>query len=253
MDAIKFVIGLVAILTFLMAIKGKVDEALVVMRAPEQLSFYFLFFWATTAALVGGLLWAGCQYLLPTASPSGGFEPTLGGSKEPHGLAALLWPLVTNLPTAVLILALSSTYHLLSLRIGTIVSAILLVGLMIASLMFYDIPVSGLRGVRLYIEAKQLGYVTTEMLLVVVWSALLALIPFSAMHVANRMGWISGPGASLAATGLAIGVTVVLTAFVVGFFVAGYPIQKYEAARGVLAGLALRVSLFFGLILSSKT
>ena len=250
MDAIKFVIGLVSILMFLVAIKGKVDEALVIMSTPERLTFYFLFFWATTAVLAGGLLWAGCQYLLPQLVPSDAFEPSLGGTKEPHGLAALLWPVVTTLPTVVLILTLSSTYRLLPLHVGALVSVLLLVGLVIASLIFYALPPSGRPGVRLYVEAKHLGYVTTEMFLAVVWSALLALIPFSALYAANRLKWIMGPGTSLAAVSLAIGVTVVLTAFVVGFFVAGYRIRQYEAARR-LAGVALRVSLFFGLILSS--
>jgi hypothetical protein len=49
---------------------------------------------------------------------------------------------------------------------------------------------------------------------------------------------------------LAVALMVGITSLVVAFFVVAYPSAEFESARGILAGLALRVSFFFGLVLT---
>lgn len=258
MEIISKIIGLVGILTFLFAMKQKVDDVLKAMNAPPLLNFYFLFFWATCAALLGGLIWAGCQQLFPALGstscdgPATQTAPTLGGSREPHGAAAILWPIATNVPIAALLVILAWHYGFTPPRGAGIGSLIMLAALAIASLTFYDLPLQGQRGMRCQMETMHLGYLKTEFYLVLIWSTLLAVAPFVAMYAANRYGLVSGPAASLRGCGIAIGLIVGLTVTSVGFFIAGYPQGVFESARGVVAGVALRVSLFFGFIVSTK-
>jgi hypothetical protein len=259
MEAIGKLIGIIGVLTFLFTMKQKVDDALAAIRAPESLNFYFLFFWALVAAILGGLFWAFCQQVFPPLASSFACSgasmaegPMLGGSKEPHGLAAFMWAIVTNLPSAVLLSIVAARYGLLPLRGTVFASTAMLLFLGLASIMFYDFPLFGFKGFRCYVASKHLSYLETEMSLVVIWSALLALVPFLGIYVLSRLGWIGGLQGSLQGFLMAVGLTIGITSAAVGFFVAGYPVQVNESARGITAGIALRVSLFFGFILGRK-
>jgi hypothetical protein len=255
MDALGKLTGLFAIIIFLFTLKTKVDVALRAIRAPASLNFYFLFFWALAAAIIGGFVWAVCQQAFPSlgsptvcAGHSTGGSPSLGGSREPHGLAAFLWPVVTNIPSLALMAVLTARYHLFPIR-GTIVALLtVLLALAATSLAFYDIPLFGFKGMRRYLESKHLGYAPTEMYLVLIWSAALSSIPFLSTYAMRTIGTAVSFTGSL----VAIGLTVGLTTSAVGFFVLGYPLPEYESARGVAAGLALRVSVFFGFLVSSR-
>lgn len=259
MSVIGQVGSLIGILVFLFTMKHKVDDALAAIKAPPSLSFYFLFFWVVAAALLGGLMWAACQQVFPSLISSNSCAaapvnttPTLGGSREPHGLAAFLWPIVTNIPVMSLLLVLAIKYKFIPVKEVALGSLLMLVFLGVASLFFCDLPLFGYRGFRYYIEARGVDYVKTELYLVIIWSTILAIIPFLGMYGASKFGWIVGPARSLVASGAAVGLIVGMTTVSVGFFIAGYPYPVFEAARGTIAGLALRVSLFFGFIISSK-
>lgn len=255
MEALKMVIGVVGVLSFLFMMKVKVDDALAAINAPSTLNFYFLFFWALTVAWLGGLLWAGSQQLFPSIISSRSCENlandsslTLGGTKEPHGLAAFLWPIVTNLPVMGLLMLVSWQYNLILIKDAALVSLLVVLSLSVASLIFYDLPLWGNRGFRCYMSAQQLSDQELELYLVLIWSGLLAIVPFVALYGASKFGWLLSSSVSIKGCAIAIGMIVGLTIFSVGFFVSGYSHPSFESARGVVAGVALRVSLFFGII-----
>jgi len=255
MEAIKMVIGVIGTLSFLFMMKTKVDNALVAIKAPVTLNFYFLFFWALAAALLGGLLWAGSQQIFPSIISSSSCadliqDPklTLGGSKEPHGLAAFLWPIVTNLPIGVLLMVVSWRYAPISVKDAAVVSLIMVLSLSVAALIFYDLPLLGYRGFRCYLNAKGLAYQNLEIYLVLIWSGLLATIAFGALYGGSKFGLLPSLSVSIKDCAIAIGLLVGVTVFSVGFFIVGYPHPGFESARGVVAGVALRISLFFGII-----
>lgn len=255
MEAIKIVVGFIGIILFLFMMKTKVDDALGAIKAPDTLTFYFLFFWAVTAALLGGLLWAGVQQLFPTIISSsscndltGDLRLTLGGVKEPHGFAAFLWPIVTNLPIVALLILVAWHYKLIPLNATALISLLVLLSLSVASLIFYDLPVFGYRGFRCYMSSKGLSFAELEFYLVLIWSGLLAAIAFLSLYGASKFGWLVSPSITLKGCAIAIGLVVGLTVLFVGFFIGGYPHPAFESARGIVAGVTLRVSLFFGIV-----
>ena len=255
MEAIKMVIGVVSVLLFLFMMKTNVDDALVAIKTPETLTFYFLFFWAVAVALLGGLLWAIFQQLFPSIISSSSCvdliddtKLTIGGSKEPHGFAAFLWPIVTNLPVAVLLMLVAWHYKFIPLKSAAFASLLVLLSLSVASLIFYDFPLFGYRGFRCYMSAKGQSFIKLELYLVLIWSALLAMVPFLTLYGASKSGWLVAPPVSIKNCAIAIGLLVGLTVSSVGFCIAGYPYPAFESARGVVAGVALRISLFFGIV-----
>ena len=256
MSVIGVISSLLGILVALLTLKTLFDRFLVAVDAPTSLNFYFLFFWAVVTSLLGGLMWAACQQIFPALMSTpcdaahGVATMTLGGSREPHGVAAALWPVVTNFPALISLSILAKRYECIPLKGALLGTALLIAFLSLVSLAFYDLPLSGHRGVRCFIESGGLGYLDRELYLVIIWSALLSIIPFLGLFCAGKMGWVVGPAKSLIGSSAAAAVTMVLTISSVGFFLAAYPDQSFETARGVVAGLALRVSLFFGFIVS---
>ncbi len=255
MKAIEMVIGIIGALSFLFMMKTTVDTAVASIRAPGTLSFYFLFFWALAAALLGGLLWAGCQQLFPSFTLSTSCseltesaQVSLGGSREPHGLAAVLWPIVTNLPIAVLLVLVAWRYALIPVHDAAFISLILLFSLSVGSLMFYDSPIAEFRGFRCFLDTKGFSYKELEVYLVLIWSFMLATFAFGAIYGSSKLGLFPSLSLSIIDLFVAIGLLVGVTIFTVGFFIAGYPNPAFESARGVVAALALRISLFFGII-----
>jgi len=159
---------------------------------------------------------------------------------------------VTNLPAAGVLVVLSWKYMFIAPKHAGIAMFILLVTLGLAALVFYDLPLPGHQGFRRYIGAMQFTTQTREFYLVLVWSTLLTLVPFLAIYLANKASLLVGPASSLLSSGTAVGLTVGLTVASVGFFIAAYPDAEFDSARGVIAGVVLRVSLFLGFMLSCK-
>lgn len=203
--------------------------------------FYLLFFWAMVASLLGGLFWN----LV--------FSGTLGDPEEPHGWAAIIWPIATNLPVVLILIILNSRYKLELQKQIQLYSAFLL-GVTIGSVIFYDLPLSGEIGFRRYFEAKDLPYTDKEFWLVVIWSSLLACVGFLFMGVAkfwlmpfsrkiNTTIWLF-----LKQSSLVIG----LTTSAVSLFIWAFDDQsRFDSARGIVAGIFLRVSIFFGIFIGS--
>jgi hypothetical protein len=254
MEMIRSLGAILGILAFLVLMKQRVTDILAAIDAPASLNFYFLFFWALGAALVGGLGWAVCQRLFPSLTAAGCtpvLSPatlTLGGAREPHGLGAFLWPIVTNIPPILLFAFMMRRYDLLSGSTVARLACVLLAGLALSSLLFYDLPLFGQRGFRCWLRARAWKYEELELVLVLIWSTVLSAIPFSLVRLASKLGW--WPIVPISGVVQAVAFAVGITSLIVASFVAAYPNAAFESARGILAGLALRVSLFFGIILT---
>jgi hypothetical protein len=128
--------------------------------------------------------------------------------------------------------------------------------LAIASLLFYDTPIIGslfgFQGFRSYILYQGYDYLMTEMYLVIIWSAMLSAVPFLGMYFLNLKGLISEPGASLTTCMYAIITTIGLTTFSVALFITFFTSPESESLRGAIAGMVLRILLFFGLLINSN-
>jgi hypothetical protein len=254
MDTIRSLGAVLGILVFLVLMKQKVTDALTAIGAPASLNFYFLFFWALAAAFVGGLGWAVCQHLFPSLSATS-CVPTLlvpiqslGGAREPHGLAALLWPIVTNTPIILLFAFIMERHHLLTRNILALLVCVVLVGFALSSVLFYDLSLFGQQGFRCWLRTRIHHYEELELVLVLIWSAILSIIPFCLVFLGGKLEW--WPLVPISGVVQAVAFAVGITSLIVTFFVVAYPSTEFESARGILADLALRISLFFGLILT---
>jgi hypothetical protein len=139
-------------------------------------------------------------------------------------------------------------YQLLSANTLASLACVCLVGLALSSAVFYDLPLFGHRGFRCWLRTKPWTYGELELVLVLIWSTVLSAVPFCLVRLASRLGW--WPPVPVSGVVLAVALMVGITSLVVAFFVVAYPSAEFESARGILAGLALRVSFFFGLILT---
>ena len=242
---------LLGILGFIMLVKKEIDGAIKSLDLPVEMGFYFLFFWAVLAAFLGGVLWTVLCCLnerypfMPHSAPLGGTE------SEPHGSAAVVWALASGVPVVAVPVILNWKYHFTGVRQQMLLYLWFLVGTAVGSVLFCDLRLAGNRGFRIHLEAKKVPFLQREFLLVVIWSALLSILGFLPVALAKAMigvtprDWGAIVWPLLKQVGLCIG----LTTLAVAFFILILPDhRKFDAARGIVAGLVLRATLFFGLL-----
>lgn len=243
---------LLGVLGFIFFIKFQIDGMIENVKLPKEMNFYLLFFWAFVAAFLGGFVWNVLNQLNEHISFMGPTSPYIGGTQsEPHGIAAILWPVSTLFPMLITLLALNWKYSFLGFKEQLVLYTIFLVSITIGSVLFYDLPLSGNNGFRNYLGAKGIPSFRKELWLVVIWSSILSLSGFLLMQFANNAFFSITKEFHkfiwplLKQTGLCIG----LTTLSVGFFLLAFPDQpKFDTARGIVAGLFLRIALFFGLL-----
>lgn len=271
--AAELIVAFFCLLTYREVVKNFFQKIEEIIGMPTSLDFYPLFFLAFVAAGIGGVMWMFCQKVFPSLyaiPPNVIIDPSVGGSREPHGLAAFLWPIVTFLPSTVLfcwvskkyellpcekvilVVELSKKYKLVLCKKAVLVALVMLGSLAIASLLFYDFPLFGFQGFRSYFLIHVLDYQTREMWLVFIWSAILSAFPFLVIYFLNLKGLISEPGASLTTCAYAIITTFGLTTFSVALFITFFTSPESELLRGAIAGMVLRILLFFGLLINSN-
>lgn len=245
----------IGIAGFIFLIKEEIDKAIISLTLPQELNFYFLFFWAFVAAFFGGLFWNFLNRLNEKFAFMGESAYVGGTQSEPHGRAAAVWPLASIVPVVVVLISLNLIYPFTRIREQVLLYGMFLVGITLGSLCFYDLRLRGHRGFRNYLEARAKSSVQDssrmELRLVVIWSTLLSVPGFlllGGMKLLVTRGYISFwvlVWPFLKQISLCIG----LTTLAVIFFLLAFPGQpRFDTARGIVAGIFLRISLFFGLL-----
>jgi hypothetical protein len=220
--------------------EGRTSEDIPAISNPPRPSFEWP--WIVLLALVGGLLGGAIWQF---------FWRSLGGATgEPHGIAALLWPVVTNAPTIFLLWLWQRTgLSLRAVRVDAHDVPVFLIGLALASWFFYDFPTNGGIGLRHLVYTFPGSFFKKETLLVMLWTCSLALGGF--LPVLVRHLWLAKRDTrrSLSLLLGQVALVVVPTSLVVIVFVNIFPSDSYESARGILAGWFLRLGLILGLVL----
>jgi hypothetical protein len=253
MTIIFTLIGILAsilgIFEYMITIREKINRAIDSLRLPKELDFYFLSFFALIAASLGGLFWNWvCGFF-------GSDCPYVGGTQsEPHGILSIIWPITTLSMVVATLIILNSKFHLMKVREQLLLYFTFLIGITIGSVMFYDLPLSGNSGFRNYFDAINIPYHYKELYLVLIWASLLSACGFLAMGLMKLK--IAPKPVDVHEIVFRfieqIGLGVGLTTFAVLFCILTFPPDspRFDTARGIIAGLSLRMSLFFGLIVA---
>jgi hypothetical protein len=248
-------VDLLAITMLIIVLNEEVNRVGKLPNLSLNVNFCFLFLWASVSAFLGGFLWWGINRLNDQLHFMGESAYISGTTREPHGLSAIIWPVTTNLIVVITLIILNSEYGYMRFSMQLLIYLFFLIGSSIGSLIFYDLQIYGNRGFRYYFDTKRLSYFTKEFLLVIIWSSLISIIGFL---FAGFIKMIAFPGSGDWGTALwsfikQSGICVGLTTCAVTFCLILSPEQsRYVTVRGIIAGLFLRISLFFALFLFDK-
>jgi hypothetical protein len=173
------------------------------------------------SAMAGGALWALC-----------------GGHLRPeiHGLTAVLWPVISMLPCLAVVMAIHNY------RYGETLwreHVLFLVGMCCGSWLFYNLPLTGGQGFRALLHGS--SRLENEILAVLMWAALLAAGSLLKSLVRSPV-----------VTTQLILIVILITSVPVIVFLVFHPEAEYDVARGVVAGVSLRIALSFGLLVGTK-
>ena len=194
---------------------------------------------AAAGAVTGGFLWNMLNVLLD-------WTFFLGGSgSEPHGFQAFIWGAVSAFP--VISFALLACYKYIPLnresfgKVPAVISLYTVFG-GIGAVIFYD------SGFRNYVEAAKLGYGSQEIIIVVVWAAIISTATFLPLLMLNRI-FRNILDARRLLLQILLSVIFSFLAVLVSLSVKK-PIEEIEQLRGFFAVIALRLGLFMGIVLS---
>jgi hypothetical protein len=123
-----------------------------------------------------------------------------------------------------------------------------LLGLSVGSWLFYDLPVGASIGVRAAIGGLDWSAFSVEAVLVVLWSLMLA-VPAHALAMLGRPLLVRRAHEEVRRRLLAVAFAVFLASVPVCLFIGAFPTSEFESARGIIAGVALRLGLGLGLAL----
>jgi hypothetical protein len=256
LELIGLLASLIGIYQFIKELKVEYESAIRVLDLPSEVNFYFMLFWAFVAACLGGLLWSVINLLNETLHFMGP-SPYVGGTQsEPHGVGAIIWPISTNIFTVLILIVLNRKYRFIGILQQLLLYGLFLVGLTVGSVIFYDLPISGKIGFRNYFDATEVSYLPKEFCLALIWSSLISISAFLFTGLTNMALSRMSKNFKMAArifskqNEICIG----LTTCAVLFFISAFPDQpRFETARGIVAGLFLRIALFFGLVFFGKS
>jgi hypothetical protein len=194
---------------------------------------------AGVAAVIGGGIWnvAASGFLVD------------GPANEPHGWTAFAWAPITLLPLGITLVLVNARYRLLGMGRQVLLVLGFLLGAGLGAMLFYDVPWSGLVGVRAVIEAQPLSFFWKEFWILVLWSVLLSVPGFL---VTACLDWLSGARGRTRVVGRLLLKHIVLAVSLVILFGSTvlfvFPLESQTSGRGVVMGICLRVALFFGLL-----
>lgn len=221
-------------------IKSRIDELIGTLQFPKQLNFYFLFFWAFLSALVGGFIWNLFSRLART-------NVIL---TEPHGWSPLFWAIISNLPTVTTLFIINIHYPYSSPKQQAPLFLVFLLGITIGAVLFYNIPLSGRTGFRSFIS-QGTGRTSSlqEFWLSLIWTALLSMgfvfMNITKLALYDSITLLDMTIAILRQAGIFISITVMS----IMFGLLAFPRkERTETALGVIAGLFVKIALFFSLL-----
>lgn len=249
------VADLVGVYGYFFFLKAQIDGSIQALRLPPRLDFYFLWFWAGFAAIAGGLAWNLANRAMSRSAPAREATHLGGTDSEPHGRDAVLWAFLTTLPVLLTLITLNLAYSFtpIPIQLGEYVGC--LAGAIAGAKLFYDIPLGSHVGVRSYVEARLRSFHLVEVLLVLAWSLILGIPCFvGAAAGAAATSWLFAlphldPLRVVARIMSQVGISSILNLLAVGAVLLGLPGgQRYEKPRGIVAGISLRMALFFALL-----
>lgn len=217
------------------------------LRYPQ--SIFFLLVVGGVAALVGGWLWD----ILNHVNEEMRFmceSAYSGGQHEPHGTATIIWPVVTMTPVLATAGLLLNRHRGISWANHGALAIWFLGGMCLASLAFYDLPLAGHKGVRVFLVGDK-DTILGELLLAFIWAAVISTLAFGTRAIIS-IAFARTPSSSdhLNMIPLQVGLCTGLVVFGVAMYLAAFPLAPGpDPTRGFVAGAALRVSLFIGLLL----
>lgn len=221
-------------------IKSQIDELIVTLQFPKQLNFYFLFFWAFVSALAGGFVWNLISRVTKT-------NVIL---TEPRGWSPFGWAIISNLPTVITLLMINIWYPYSSLKQQVLLFFFFFLGMTIGAVVFYSIPLRGHTGFRSFLS-QGTGRTSSlqEFLLSLIWTSLLS-IGFVPMNIIK---FITNDSITLLETGVAVlwqaGIFISITVMSIMFGLLAFPRrERTETALGIIAGLFVKIALFFSLL-----
>jgi hypothetical protein len=207
-------------------------------------------------AIVGGLAWNALCAAHRRAGPA---WSGLGGLHEPYGWPAFVWGAVTGFPVILgaTLVARDRTFPtvhsvllwLISPEFATVTAYTVVYGL--SAIVYYGLSPAG--HIRPKLQTSRYRPHTQETLLAAIWSGLLGLIPstvvWTAALLAHRPLSRLSPLLALAPTVLGVLFTVIAVEVYYGGKFYRHDHDTGRQIRGIIAGLALRIGIYAGLVL----
>jgi len=256
------VLSLLAIVGIIIIGKKEIDRWIDGWELSAELNFYFLSLYSLIAAVLGGVIWYGLNRVNDWHQIFGP-SPYVGGTIEPHGIAAIIWLVATNTPVISTLCILGWKY--LGWEDDSterwhqfVLYSVFLLGIIGGSWIFYNLPLDK-SGLRNYLTSLNVfSPFFKECVLALLWSFLTSFFGFFSFGLVKFIAFERrGFKILLKQTGLSIGLTALLTTLSVFCFLLAFtdPLSGqsgFAIARGILAGLTLRMTLFLGLLVSTN-
>ena len=204
---------------------------------------FILFSIGVFSSIIGGAIW-------------GIIWKTIGDKGEPHGKSSIGWGIITNITTILMFIFIGIKLFSVPFSNLMILSISLLIGFSIGSWIFYSLPLRT-KGLRKSIEeitqkqTKRNKLFWSEFWLALIWSLILSIPSFLLFQVAKYVLYQQTISRLLITflkqTTLIIG----SNCLVIWCFIIIYPsIRKHAMARGLIAGITLRTTLFMALFIN---
>jgi hypothetical protein len=178
------------------------------------------------------------------------FSGLLGGSgKEPHGMAVIAWPFITMLSLLVYLGYLNYKTKIIEIVEQIYVYILILVGSTLGALFFYDLPLNGHTGFRQFIESLQWPFFYQEIALVLIWTLSISVFGYLFVTIKNLRTYKDAKKSYLFLYLRQIALCVLPTSIGVIMIITMKDPLSNVSLRGVFAGITLRLSLFFALIM----
>jgi hypothetical protein len=203
---------------------------------------------AAAASTLGGILWNALCHVMVALNHCEWHHYMGGSGNEPHGMHAFIWGVLTLTPVALFAALFMQKPEIINWRAmieglgARYLICIALYGLLggLGAHLFYDF------GLRPGIEAAKLGGDQQELIIVVLWAGILS----AATYLAFPGTWLvfrklDTPFSSM----LQIPFAIYLSFFSILFFLTVFDYTHiFDMLRGLVAGCALRLGLYCGLI-----